>query len=151
MNIYTTSEHNMSGFTFQMIMRCHYSGDKNKVESLHVEHLVDDEWQELILDTYSPGFDVFIYSILSCQHMFFRNNATEYGLSMTSAEALITIVTDEHRSIESLHSEFTGKLIKGTADIEKVKSITARVGLCPATINLKEIADKKITVNFETA
>jgi hypothetical protein len=129
-------------------MRCHYSGDQNKVDSLHVEHLVDDEWQELILDTYSPGFDVFIYSILSCQHMFFRNNSTEYDLVMTSAEALITIITDEHRSIESLHSEFTGKLIKGTADIEKVKSITARVGLCPATINLKEIADKKITVSY---
>jgi len=141
----------MSGFTFQMIMHCHYSGDENQVDKLHVEHLVDDEWQGLKLDIYSPGFDVFIYSILSCQHMFFRNNSTEYGLSMTSAEALITIVTDEHRSIESLHSEFTGKLKKGTADIEKVKSITARVGLCPATINLKEIADKKITVDFEPA
>ncbi len=138
----------MSGFTFQMIMRCQYSGDQNKVDSLHVEHLVDDEWRELILDTYSPGFDVFIYSILSCQHMFFRNNSTEYGLVMTSAEALITIVTDKHRSIESLHSEFTGQLKKGAADIEKVKSITARVGLCPATINLKEIADKKITVSY---
>ena len=138
----------MSGFTFQMIMHCYYSGDENTVDRLHVEHLVDDEWQELKLDTYSPGFDVFIYSILSCQHMFFRNNSTEYGLSMDSAEALITIITDEHRSIESLHAEFTGKLKKGTPETEKVKSITARVGLCPATINLKEIADKKISVSY---
>ena len=138
----------MSGLTFQMIMRCHYSGDENRLDNLYVEHLVNDEWQELKLDTYSPGFDVFIYSILSCQHMFFRNNSTEYGLAMDSAEALITIVTDEHRSIESLHAEFTGKLKMGTADVEKVKSITARVGLCPATINLKEIADKKITVSY---
>jgi len=139
----------MSGFTFQMLLQCQYTGEKNTVEKLHVEQLVDDEWKDFKLDTYSPGFDVFIYAILSCQHMFFRNNATEYGLSMASAEALITIVTDDHRSIESLHSEFTGKLKNGTADIEKVKSITARVGLCPATINLKEIADKNIEVNFE--
>jgi hypothetical protein len=138
----------MSNFTFQMLLHCQYSGDENQIDSLHVEHLVDNEWQDLKLDIYSPGFDVFIYGILTCQHMYFRNNATEYGLSMSSAEALITIVTDEHRSIESLFSEFTGQLVKGTADIEKVKSITARVGLCPATINLKDIPVKNIEVSF---
>ena len=132
-----------------MLLQCRYTGGDNTIESLHVEHLVDDNWQELDLNIKTPGFDIFIYSILSCQHMYFRNNAAEYGLVMDSSEALITVIADEHRSIETLHVEFKGKLAAGTAGTDVVKSITARVGLCPASINLKEIADKSISVSFE--
>ncbi len=141
----------MNDLTFQMLLHSHYTGDENDIDQLHVEHLVDDEWQELDLNIYTPGFDVFIYAIISCQHMYFRNNAAEYGLVMESSEALITIIADEHRSIHSLHSEFKGKLKKGTPDVDILNSITARVGLCPATINLKDISDKNISVHFESA
>ena len=141
----------MSDLTYQMLVHCHYTGDENDIERLHVEHMVEDNWQELDLNNYSPGFDIFVYAILSCQHMYFRNNATEYDLVMDSSEALITVITDEHRSIHSLHAEYKGKLKKGTANADKVNSIAARVELCPASINLKDITDKKITVHFEPA
>lgn len=133
-----------------MLLQCHYTGDENVIDRLHVEHLVDDDWEELDLDISTPGFDIFIYSILSCQHMYFRNNAAEYELVLDSSQGLITVITDEHRSIESMHGEFTGKLKKGTASIEKVNSIAARMNLCPASINLKDIPDKKINVSFES-
>lgn len=138
----------MSGFTFQMLLHCQYTGDENNVDKLHVEHLVDDEWQELVLDTSSPGFDVFIYAILTCQHMFFKNNAAEYGLVMDASEGLVTVIANEHRSIDSLHIDFNGKLKKGTPNDEMVKSITARMKLCPVSINLKEIPDMVVKVNF---
>lgn len=141
----------MEKFTFQMLLRCQYSGDDNTIEQLEVEHQVDDTWQELDLDIRSPGFDIFMYAILTCQHMYFRNNAAEYGLAMSSSEGLITVIADEHRSIETLHGEFKGTLKKGTATTEMVNSITARMGLCPVSINLKEIPDKTITINFESA
>ena len=134
-----------------MLLQCHYTGDENDIDQLHVEHLVENNWQKLDLNIYTPGFDIFIYAILTCQHMYFRNNAAEYGLVLDSSEGLMTVIADEHRSIESLHAEFKGKLKKGTANVDIVNSITARVGLCPASINLKEISDKKITVNFESA
>lgn len=139
----------MSDFTFQMLLKCHYEGDKNEVGQLHVEHLVDDNWQELDLNIYSPGFDVFMYAIITCQHMYFKNNATEYGLIMDSSEGLVTVIANEHRSIEALHAEFKGKLKSGHADVEMVKSIAARMALCPVSINLKEIPDKVITATFD--
>ena len=141
----------MNDLTFQMLLHCHYSGDENTIDQLQVEHLVDDNWEKLDLNIHTPGFDVFTYAILTCQHMYFRNNATEYGLVLSSSEALITIITDKHRSIETLNVEFNGKLKSGKVTKEMVNSIAARMHLCPASINLKDITNNHISVNFKTA
>ena len=140
----------MSEMTFQMLLHCHYSGDDNTIDVLQVEHLVDDNWVKLDLNIHTPGFDVFTYGILTCQHMYFRNNATEYGLVLQSSEGLITIITDEHRSIDTLNVEFNGKLRSGKPTKEIVNTIAARMNLCPASINLKDIPNNHVTVSFET-
>ncbi len=139
----------MSDLTFQMLLQCQYSNDKHDIQQQNIEHLVDDNWQELSLSTNSPGFDIFIYSILTCQHMYFKNNTAEYGLVMKSSEGLITVISDEHRNIHTLHVDFTGKLKKGDVNTDKVDSIIARMNLCPVSINLKDIMDRKTTVVFE--
>ena len=141
----------MSDFTFQMLLHCHYIDDENTIDQLHVEHLVDDNWQELDLNISSLGFDIFMYAILNCQHMYFRNNAAEYGLVLDSSEGFITVIADKHRSIETLNVEFKGKLKKGEATKNIVDSISARMALCPASINLKDIKNKHITAIFESA
>ena len=141
----------MSDFTFQMLLQSSYTNDENDIDQLHVEHLVDDDWQELTLSTNSLGFDIFMYAILNCQHMYFRNNAAEYGLVLSSSEGLMTVIADEHRSIQSLHVDFKGKLKKGIANDDIVDSIIARMSLCPVSINLKDILDRKTTVVFESS
>ena len=140
----------MSDFTFQMLIHCHYTDDENTIGQLHVEHLVDDNWQELDLNISSPGFDIFMFAILTCQHMYFRNNAAEYGLVLDSSEGFITVIADEHRSVETLNVEFKGKLKKGKATKEIVDSISARMALCPVSINLKDITNRHITASFES-
>ena len=140
----------MSDFTFQMLLHSSYTNDENDIDQLHVEHLVDDSWQELDLNLSSPGFDIFTYAILTCQHMYFRNNAAEYGLVLDSSEGLITVIADEHRSIETLNVEFKGKLKKGEATKEIVDSISARMALCPVSINLKDIKNRHIIASFES-
>ena len=139
----------MSDLTFQMLLQCHYTSDDNNIDQLHVEHLDDDNWQGFNLNNDTPGFDIFIYAILTCQHMYFRQNAAEYGLVMASSEGLITVIADEHRSINTLNVEFNGKLKKGTVTNDAVDSIVARMGLCPVSINLKTILNNKITASFE--
>lgn len=141
----------MDNLTFQMLLHCHYTGDKNEISQLHIEHLVEDNWHKLELDINTPGFDIFMYAILTCQHLYFRNNAAEYGLVLESSEGLMTIIADKHRSINSLHVDFKGKLVKGTATKEAVDSIAARMGLCPVSINLKDFKDIQITASFEPA
>lgn len=139
----------MSDLTYQMLLHCTYKNDENDIDQLVVEHLVEDSWQELNLNISSPGFDIFMYAILNCQHMFFRSNAAEYGLVMNSSEGLVTVIADEHRSIQTLHVDFKGKLKKGIANTEMVDSIVARMNLCPVSINLVDIQDRKTTVVFE--
>lgn len=139
----------MNDLTFQMLLHCNYTNDENDIDQQVVENLVDDNWQELALSNNSPGFDIFMYAILTCQHMFFRSNAAEYGLVLSSSEGLMTIIADENRSIRSLHVDFKGKLKKGIAKAEMVDSIVARMELCPVSINLKDILDRKTTVVFE--
>lgn len=140
----------MNGLTFQMILHCSYEKDENDITQQNVEQLVDDSWEELNLSTASPGFDIFMYAILTCQHMSFRINAAKYGLVLNESEGLITVVADEHRSIQSLHVDFKGKLKKGIATVDMVDSIVARMNLCPVSINLKDISDRKLTVVFES-
>ena len=141
----------MNDFTFQMLLQCSYINDENDIDQKNIEHLVDDDWQELTLSTSSPGFDIFMYAIITCQHMYFSNNAAEYGLVLSSSEGLMTVIADEHRSIQSLHVDFKGKLKKGIADDDMVDSIIARMNLCPVSINLKDILDRKTTVVFESS
>ena len=140
----------MNDLTFQMLIHCSYEKDENVVVQQNVEQLVDDSWEELSLSTASPGFDIFMYAILTCQHLYFRNNAAEYGLVLKESEGLITVITNELRSIQSMHVDFKGKLTKGIATVDMVDSIVARMDLCPVSINLKDILDRKLTVVFES-
>jgi len=141
----------MTDLTFQMLLQCQYSGTDNHIEQLHVEHLVDSDWQVLDLNTYTPGFDIFMYAILTCQHMYFRMNAAERGLIMGSSEGLITINADEHRSIKTLHVDFKGQLTSGTVTADAISFISQRMKQCPVSINLKKIMDSKISITFESA
>ncbi len=92
----------MNDLTFQMLLHSNYIDDDNNIDQLHVEHLVDDNWQELDLNIYSPGFDIFMYAILTCQHTYFKSNAAKYDLVLDSSEGLITVIADKHRSIRTI-------------------------------------------------
>ena len=141
----------MNDLTFQVLLQCEYKNDENEIDQQTVEHLVDDSWQELNISNSAPGFDIFMYAILTCQHTSFRNNAAEYSLVLNSSEGLITVIADKHRSIETLNIEFKGKLKKGEPTKGIVDSITARMELCPVSINLRDIPNNHITASFEPA
>lgn len=140
----------MTEMTFQMRLHCEYTGEKNAVERLTVEHCVDNRWHKLDLDTGSPGFDIFIYSILTCQHMYFRANATESGLSLSACDGHITITTDADRNIQAMRVGFTGKLKSGDVTQEKMAFIAQRMEQCPVSINLKKIDDRETSVRFQS-
>lgn len=138
----------MNDLTFKMRLNCRYTDSANNVEQLRVENFLDNEWQALDLNIKSPGFDIFTYAIFTCQHMYFRLNAAERNLTLDSSEGTIIVGTDNHRAIQTLHVDFTGKLKSGEADDDTIEYIKKRMDLCPVSVNLKNIADRKISVSF---
>ena len=76
----------MSERTFNMRLKSTYEGTTNTIASLAVEHRVKEEWQPLDLGITSPGFDIFVYAVFTCQHLYFRSNCAERKLLLDSAE-----------------------------------------------------------------
>lgn len=131
-----------------MRMTCTYEGDSNAVASLAVEHEVDGEWQPFDLHTRSPGFDIFVYALFACQHMYFRVNCAERGLLLNSASGSIAVGADSNWKMESVNIHFSGELGRGEANPDDIDYIVARMQQCPVSCNLREIPDATSTVTL---
>ena len=127
----------MSERNFNMRMQCTYAGDENAVSGLEVEHLVDGQWQPLGLGETSPGFDVFVYAIFTCQHLYFRVNCAERGLLLDSAEGSIAVGAGEDWTLESLEARFSGRLGSGRAGQDDIDYIVSRMQQCPVSRDIR--------------
>ena len=136
----------MSERNFSMRLRSTYEGDKNTIAGLDVEHEVNGEWQPLDLGIASPGFDIFVYAIFACQHMYFRVNCAERGLVLDSAEGNIVIGTDQEWHMENLQVHFSGRLVSGRASPDDIDYIVSRMQQCPVSKNIREVPAAKSTV-----
>jgi hypothetical protein len=123
-----------------------YEGDSNTVARLEVEHKVDGQWRPLELGPGTPGFDLFTYAVLTCQHMYFRVNCAERGLLLNSAGGSIVIGTDKDWNIEILQLHFSGQLRSGQASPEDISYILSRMKQCPVSRNLRKIPDAQSTL-----
>jgi len=119
-----------------MRLKCRYEGEKNTISRLEVEHEIDREWQALDLDVTTPGFDVFVYAMLHCQHTYFRINCAERGLLLDSAEGDIKVLTDKDWNLLDMTVSFTGQLESGQANEADIDFIVARMQQCPVSRNV---------------
>lgn len=138
----------MSELNFSMRLRSTYAGDENTVAGLEVEHMVDGEWQPLDLGVTAPGFDIFIYAVFTCQHMFFRINCAERGLLLDSAEGSILIGADADRNMQTMRVHFSGRLGSGLISPGDIDYIVSRMEQCPVSRNIRVPADTETTVNL---
>ena len=60
----------------------------------------------------SPGFQVFVYAIFTCQHRMFHVTAARQSLLLDSARGTINVATDSDWKIKTLQIDFEGKLNK---------------------------------------
>ncbi len=136
----------LSERTFSMRMQCSYEGDANAIASLVVEHEVEGQWQPLELGLTTPGFDIFVYAVFTCQHLYFRVNCAERGLVLNSAEGSIVIGAGADWNMETLQVHFSGRLGSGQASQDDIDSIVARMKQCPVSRNLVEVPDARSSV-----
>ena len=141
----------MSDRNFEMRLNCRYTAPDNTIDQLSVDTMVDGEWQALNLHLKSPGFQLFNYGLFSCQHLYFRSNAAERGLKLASATAHIIVETDINWNITLVNVDFRGLLTSGSPTKETIDYIIERMGLCPVSTNMKEVADSKRSVTFDVA
>ena len=138
----------MSKRNFSMRLKSTYQEKTNAVASLEVEHKVKGQWQPLDLGVASPGFDIFVYSIFTCQHRFFRVNCAERGLLLNSADGTIDIGAAQDWNMETLQVHFSGQLGSGQASADDIDYIVSRMKQCPVSRNLRETFNAESTVTL---
>jgi len=131
---------------FSMRLKSTYEEDTNIIAGLAVEHRVEGQWQPLDLGLASPGFDIFVYAVFTCQHMYFRVNCAERGLVLNSADGSITIGADKDWNMETLQVNFSGQLGSGQASPDDIDYIVSRMQQCPVSRNIREVPGAEATV-----
>ena len=138
----------MSQRNFRMRLRCSYDGEENAVRSLEVEHLADGRWQALDLGIRSPGFEIFVYALFTCQHMYFRTNCAERSLILDSATGEILVGADSQWVLDAVQISFSGRLRGGSAGREDIDYIVSRMKQCPVSANLREVAAAESSIEL---
>ncbi len=118
-------------------MSCTYKGASNDVVDTAVEQLNESgTWVPLAIDITSPGFLIFVYSVLSCQHMYMHTNAAERGLVLERADGALELVATKDWKLVDLHVRFHGKLTSGTPKGDDIEYIRGRMNQCPVSRNV---------------
>jgi hypothetical protein len=85
----------MAGHKFDLRADFRYGGDDNRIDRLEAEVLTGDGWQTLQIGNDSPGFLIFVYAFLICQHTYFHANSGESGLLLKRAKLELSLHTGE--------------------------------------------------------
>ena len=138
----------MSERNFHLRLRCAYEGDDNKPTALDVEHVVEGEWRPLELNTRSPGFEMFVYALFTCQHLYFRVNCAERGLQLDSAKGRIAVGATTDWALDNLQVTFDGQLRSGEPAPGDIDYIVSRMKQCPVSRNIREVASAETSVTL---
>ena len=139
----------MSTHQFELRITCTYKDPDNTIDELNIEVLIEGEWEALKVDALSPGFLLFNYALFSCQHLYFRTNAAERHLMLTSSTGRLYGVANDIWEIETLRIDFIGHLKSGEPEQSAVDYIIERMGHCPVSCNMNNITDNETTVSFK--
>ncbi len=138
----------MSQHPFQLRASFRYSGEDNKIEEIGAEVLTDAGWNKLEIVNSSPGFLIFVYSFLICQHTYFHANCSERGLLLDHAELELFLHAGDDWKICEVEVGVSAALRAGGATPDTVDYIKQRMRQCPVSINLQEPPDYRIELQF---
>lgn len=126
----------MTRHIFHLRLSATYESSENNVATLEVQVLSEDGWEPLDLNTMTPGFLVYVYSIFTCQHLFLRTNSTERDLVLASSRGEILVETSEDWHLENVDVKFDVNLVSGDAKEDNIDYIISRMKQCPVSKNL---------------
>ena len=133
---------------FQMRLHCHYEQPGNTPAELAVEFMEEGEWHPFILDFGQPGFLIFVYAMLNCQHMYMRTNAAEHGLMLDSASGSIDVLANSEWELKKIDVLFEAVVQSRSPSQDVVDHIIDRMRQCPVSVNLKPVHDANTLIRF---
>jgi hypothetical protein len=133
---------------FRMRLHCDYAQPDNAIAVLQVEQMVEGQWRVFALNHLSPGFDIYTYALLSCQHTYFRLNCAERGLQLAGVDGELSLVGDADWQLQKMQVRFDARLLAGQPDADTLDYIRERMTLCPVSKNTRPIADNEVLLNF---
>ncbi len=134
---------------FQLRMQVEYGDDETfSVQKFDAEN---GRWQALAIHEKTPGLLIFLYSVLTCQHLFLRNPAKQAGLEPVRTEAELLARFDKSRfRFESIHTRFLVHCRVEPA-CQQAQAIAGKMENCPVSNNLHPAIDKQLSLEFVLA
>jgi hypothetical protein len=147
----------MTQRTFQFRLRSSHAAPDHATGSLVVELLAESgEWQPQNPSLTTPGFRLYLLSLLLCQHHYLVANAQERGIPLHQVEGNFTVITSADWILENVEGDFRMMLDpgasseeRGRADGEAITYIKERMKLCPVSRNLPQIVTKSIALGLQ--
>ena len=140
----------MSKHIFNLRLSAAYESSDNKLASLDVQVLGDDGWVPLDLNTMTPGFLIYVYSMFTCQHLYLRTNGNERELHYATSEGSILVEASEDWHLETVAVNFDVRLARCNANPDDIDYIVSRMKQCPVSKNLPQGIDIQTSVVFNS-
>ncbi len=145
----------MTSLQFHFRLRSRHGGPDHATESLSVDFRNDDaaDWQALEPSLHTPGFRLYLLSLLLCQHHYLVANALERHLPLAAVNGELTVSTSSSWRIEAVSGTFRVTLeATAGADAPKLEADTIaflerRMTVCPVSRNLPDTVSKAIRVD----
>ncbi|RLB55092.1 MAG: hypothetical protein DRJ42_07285 [Deltaproteobacteria bacterium] len=140
--------HGVNTNNFKLRLTTTYADPDNSVASVSAEVHGLEGWKPLDLSTGTPGFLVFVYAVLACQHLYMRVNCAERGLMLESAVGTIDMETEADWLMTKMNVAYEGKLKSGAPTADDIAYVIGRMKQCPVSKNLKEPQESQTTLKL---
>ena len=142
---------------FQFRLRSSHSALATNTQSLVVEWLSDSGvWEPQVPTLTTPGFRLYLLSLLLCQHHYLVANATERAIPLQQVAGAFTVTSSADWIVEQVNGEFHLHLDPGAsteersrADADAIGYISERMKLCPVSRNLPASVQKAINLHLD--
>jgi uncharacterized OsmC-like protein len=146
----------MTQRTFQFRLRSSHGAPERQIQSLVVELLTESgEWEPQVPSNNTPGFRLYLLSLLLCQHHYLVANAQERNLPLQQVEGTFTVKTSVDWILEEVSGDFHLHLDpsaspeeRSRADADAISDISERMKLCPVSRNLPASVQKTIELKL---
>ena len=144
----------MTSLQFHFRLRSRHGGPDRATEGLSVDFRNDDgaDWQALEPSLHTPGFRLYLLSLLLCQHHYLVANALERHLPLAAVDGVLSVATSGDWMIDAVHgtSQVRLEAAEGATTPQLAQPTRAflerRMKVCPVSRNLPGTVSKTIVV-----